>query len=155
MKSKSAKKPPSSKKDGRSKGNQAPVDPQPKVDTQPYDNEIKALFGLDAAHIIPELIAGAEVLTAQNVEVDRTKLKVDLVFRILYCGLLAILNIELQSGPNSKMGRRMLQYLAGLHEYYGLPVIGIVIYLFRCAVEQSPYVVQCGDRTSIVPYAPT
>jgi hypothetical protein len=120
------------------------------ADTQPYDNDTKALFGQDGARIIPELIAGAEVLTAQNVEVDRSKLKVDLVFQILYQGILAILNIELQSGPDSAMGSRVLQYLAGLHDFYQLPVICVVIYLFRCAVEESPYVIKCGDRTSLI-----
>lgn len=134
----------------RSKEKKTSSNPAPKVDTQPYDNDIKALFGQDGAHIVPELIAEAQVLAAHNVEVDRSKLKVDLVFRILYQGILAILNIELQSGPDSAMGSRVLQYLVGLHDFYQLPVICVVIYLFRCSVVESPYVIKCGDRTSLI-----
>jgi predicted transposase YdaD len=133
-----------------SKGPKMPPDPQPKKDAHPYDNLTKALFGLDGAQIIPQLLAGAEVLAAQNVEVDRSKLKVDLVFQILYQGVLVILNIELQSGPDANMGSRVLQYLAGLHDFYQLPVICLVIYLFPCTVAQSPYVIECGDKTSLV-----
>ncbi len=33
---------------------------------------------------------------------------------------------------------------------YQLPVICLVIYLFQCPVEESPYVIQCGDKTSLV-----
>jgi len=139
----------SGKQARRSKGKEPPLDPKPKVDTQLYDNDTKALFGQDGARIVPELIVGAEVLAAHNVEVDRSKLKVDLVFQILYQGILAILNIELQSGPDSNMGSRVLQYLAGLHDFYEMPVICVVIYLFRCAVVESPYVIKCGDRTSL------
>lgn len=95
---------PFSKKASGSKGKKSSSKPQPKVDTQPYDNDIKALFGQDGAHIVPELVAGAQVLAAQNVEVDCSKLKVDLVFQILYQGLLAILNIELQSGLDPQYG---------------------------------------------------
>jgi predicted transposase YdaD len=139
---------PSDKQSRRSK--EKKTSSQSTADTQPYDNDTKALFGQDGARIIPELIAGTEVLTAQNVEVDRSKLKVDLVFQILYQGVLAILNIELQSGPDTSMGSRVLQYLAGLHDFYQLPVICVVIYLFQCAVEESPYVIQCGDRISLI-----
>ncbi|HEX3642565.1 MAG TPA: hypothetical protein VHV10_14840 [Ktedonobacteraceae bacterium] len=139
----------SGKQARRSKGKEPQLDPQPKVDAHPYDNDTKALFGQDGARIVPELVAGAEVLAAHNVEVDRSKLKADLVFQILYQGVLAILNIELQSGPDSNMGSRVLQYLAGLHDFYEMPVICVVIYLFRCAVVESPYVIKCGDRTSL------
>ncbi len=85
------------------------------------------------------------MLATQNVEVDRSKLKVDLVFQILYQGVLAILNIELQSGPDTNMGSRVLQYLAGLHDFYQLPVICLVIYLFPCTVVRSPYVIENAE----------
>jgi predicted transposase YdaD len=141
---------PSRKRSRKGKKKEQVANPQPKVDTQPYDNDTKALFGQDGARIVPELVVGAEVVAAHNVEVDRSKLKVDLVFRIIYQGILAILNIELQSGEDSNMGSRLLQYLVGLHDFYKLPVISVVIYLFRCEVVRPPYVIERGDRTSIV-----
>ena len=44
------------------------------------------------------------------------------------------------------MARRMLAYFANLHLKYNVPVFCIVIFLFKCAVEQSPYRVSCGDK---------
>lgn len=145
--------------DGQSSGKQArgpkgqrmPSDPQTKVDAQPFDNLVKALFGLDGAQIIPELVPGAQVVDAQNVEIDRSKLKADLVFKIFYKGLLAILNLELQSSADPNIGCRLLQYLAGLHDFYkNLPILCIVIYLFRCQVEMPPYIIECADKRPIV-----
>lgn len=133
------------------RGKKIPSEPQPKVDAQPFDNLTKALFGLDGAKIIPELLTGAEVMDARNIEIDRSKLKADLVFKILYKGLVAILNLELQSGADSNIGARLFQYLAGLHEFYKeLPILCVVIYLFRCQVEMPPYIIECADKRSIV-----
>jgi len=146
------------KPDEQPSGNQArgpkeqktPSDPQPKVDAQPFDNITKALFGLDGAQIIPELVPGAQVTAAQNIEIDRSKLKADLVFKIFYKGLIAILNLELQSGADPNIGSRLLQYLAGLHDFYNhLPILCVVIYLFRCQVEMPPYIIECADKRPI------
>ncbi|HWS83990.1 MAG TPA: hypothetical protein VN207_06995 [Ktedonobacteraceae bacterium] len=48
----------------RSKGQKTSSDPQPKVDAQPFDNIVKALFGLDGAQIVPELLADVQVMDA-------------------------------------------------------------------------------------------
>ena len=124
----------------RSKGQKPPEEPQPKKDAHPFDNLTKALFGLDGAKIIPELIPGVRVEAAQNIEIDRSKLKADLVFKIWYKGLLAILNLEMQSREDSYIGARLLQYIAGLCDFYkDLPILCVVIYLFKCKVEEPPY----------------
>ena len=134
-----------------SKEQKTPVEPQPKVDAQPFDNLTKALFGLDGAQIIPELVPGVQVEAAQNIEIDRSKLKADLVFKIFYKGLLAILNLELQSGADRYIGARLLQYMAGLRDFYkNVPILCVVIYLFRCRVEMPPYIIECADKRSVV-----
>lgn len=141
---------PSGKQARGSKRKKRSLNPEPKVDTQPYDNITKALFGLDGTQIIPELLAEVRVVDAQNVEIDRSKLRADLVFKIFYRGLIAILNLELQSRADSKLGSRLLQYLAGLHDFYNqLPVLCAVLYLFRCQVEMPPYIIECADKRSI------
>ncbi|HEY4033293.1 MAG TPA: hypothetical protein VGL94_04940, partial [Ktedonobacteraceae bacterium] len=73
------------------------------------------LFGDKASEIIPNLLPGAELLgdprnEEQNVEIDRNTLRADLVFRILYLGVIGILNLELETGPYSGIMRRLLQY---------------------------------------------
>ena len=134
-----------------SKGQNPSEEPQPKKDPHLFDNLTKALFGLDGAKIIPELIPGVQVEAAYNIEIDRSKLKADLVFKILYKGLLAILNLEMQSGKDSYIGARLLQYIAGLRDFYkDLPILCVVIYLFKCQVEMPPYIIECADKRSIV-----
>ncbi len=44
------------------------------------------------------------------------------------------------------MEKRMSMYNAGLHSTYGLPVISILLYLFKCATVEPPYHVKCADR---------
>jgi len=53
---------------------------RPKRDAHPFDNLVKELFGKDGAQIVPELVEGAQVVSAENVELDRSKLKADLVW---------------------------------------------------------------------------
>jgi len=118
---------------------------------QPYDTLIKAFFRTEIDTLVSHFLKGATLdgtleEAEQNVEIDRSILKADLAYRIKYLLLQAILHIELQSGPDKTMARRMLAYFANLHLKHNVPVFCIVIFLFKCAVEQSPYTVSCGDK---------
>ncbi|MBV9231573.1 MAG: hypothetical protein JOZ18_19850, partial [Chloroflexi bacterium] len=79
---------------------------KPKQEAQAYDNTLKALFGDEAAEIISNLLPGVELVGEPNIEVDRSKLKADLVYNILWRGKPAILNIELQTSSDKEMGLR-------------------------------------------------
>ncbi len=121
---------------------------------QPYDTLIKAFFRSEMGTLIPYVLKGATLdgtleEAEQNVEIDRSILKADLAYWIKYHLLRAILHIELQSGPDSTMARRMLAYFANLHLKYNVPVFCIVIFLFKCAVGQSPYRVSCDDKVML------
>ena len=50
---------------------------------QEFDNTLKALFGNEVREILPRLVPGTEVVDDQNIEIDRTILKADLVYNIL------------------------------------------------------------------------
>jgi len=118
---------------------------------QPYDTFIKAFFRTEMDTLVSYFLKGATLdgtleEAEQNVEIDRSILKADLAYRIKYLLLRAILHIELQSGPDKTMARRMLAYFANLHLKYNVPVFCVVIFLFKCAIEQSPYTVSCGDK---------
>lgn len=118
---------------------------------QSYDTIVKAFFRSEMDTLISHFLKGAILEGAleeaeQNVEIDRSMLKIDLAYWIKYLLLRAILHIELQSGPDTNMARRMLTYFACLHLKYNLPVFCIVIFLFKCAVEEPPYTVTCGDK---------
>jgi len=118
---------------------------------QPYDTFVKAFFRTEMDTLVSHFLKGATLDgtledAEQNVEIDRSILKADLAYRIKYLLLRAILHIELQSGPDKTMARRMLAYFANLHLKYNVPVFCVVIFLFKCAIEQSPYTVSCGDK---------
>jgi hypothetical protein len=121
---------------------------------QPYDTFVKALFRTEIKNLVPFVLKGATLEgtieeAEQNVEIDRSILKIDMAYWIRYLLLRAILHIELQSGPDTNMARRMLAYFANLHLRYNEPVFCVVIFLFKCAVGQSPYRVACADRVML------
>ncbi len=114
---------------------------QPKEQAQQYDNSLKALFGDEAPSIVSQLLAGAVVTGEKNVEIDRSKLKADLVYQMTYDGVPAILNLELQTSAEQKIEQRLLQYHAGLHAKHDKPVLSVIIYPFKTTVPQPPYTV--------------
>jgi predicted transposase YdaD len=121
---------------------------QPKKDAHPFDNLVKALFGEDGAQIVAELVEGAQVLSAENVELDRSKLKADVVYKGPY-GLTkrqnAVYDFEFQAGPDTDLIYRLLLYLAALYEHYKCLIICVIIYLFRCSVVKSPHIMRCDE----------
>ncbi len=117
-----------------------------KRDSQPFDNVIKAMFGVDAAMMVPELVEGTDVVSAENVEQDRSKLKADLIFRTFRKRRETIIDFELQAGADPDMVYRILQYIAALYDRYREAVIiCVIIYLFRCKVVTSPHVMGYDD----------
>jgi hypothetical protein len=72
---------PKSQSQGKQKQAANPQPKVPKQDVHPFDNLSKALFEIDGAAIIPELVEGAQVVNTENVELDRSKLKADMVYR--------------------------------------------------------------------------
>lgn len=83
---------------------------RPRTEPQHYDNTLKALFGDEAAQILPQLLSETELAGEQNIGIDRSKLKTDLVYNIKHKGLPHILNMELQTDADSTMHIRLLQY---------------------------------------------
>jgi len=117
-----------------------------KRDSQPFDNVIKAAFGIDATTMVPELVEGVDVVSAENVELDRSKLKADLIFRTYRKRRETVIDFELQAGPDRDMVYRILQYVAALYDRYREAVIiCVIIYLFRCKVVTSPHVMGYDD----------
>src|SRR5690242_7161332 len=96
---------------------------------------------MDAVVMVPELVEGVDVVMTENVELDRSKLKADLIFRTFRKRRETIVDFELQAGPDSDMIYRILQYVAALYDRYREAVIMcVIIYLFRCKVVTSPHV---------------
>src|SRR5215471_1754874 len=117
---------------------------------QPYDGTLKTLFGDEAAEILPQLLPGTELLHDQNIEIDRTTLKADLVYNTRYKGLPHILNMELQTDEDDKMHLRLLQYHANLLEKYEKPVLSVVLYPFERKVPIPPFKEMSGDEALLI-----
>ena len=64
------------------------------LEHQPYDSALKSLLGDEVAEILPNLLPGAEYLGEQNIEIDRTTLRADLVYNIRYRSKPHILNVR-------------------------------------------------------------
>jgi hypothetical protein len=140
---------PSSQKIERQPEKNTSEEPQPKKDAHPFDNLSKALFGEDGAQIIPELIEGAQVVSAENVELDRSKLKADLVYRGPF-GFTkrqpTVYDLEVQAGRDPDLIYRILLYLAALYEHYKCLIICVIFYLFPCKVVTSPHIMRCEEN---------
>ena len=68
--------------------------------SQPYDISMKSLLKEDAAEIIPRLLPGATLLEALDIEVVRTPMRADRVYRILYRGQPHILELQFQASAD-------------------------------------------------------
>ncbi|GHO92466.1 hypothetical protein KSF_025140 [Reticulibacter mediterranei] len=82
------------------------------ADTQSYDGSIKTIFKNDAANILPHLLPGAIWQETLDIEVLRSPMRVDWVYRVLYKGKIYILHLEFQAGTDPKMAHRLLIYHA-------------------------------------------
>ncbi|MBV8822244.1 MAG: hypothetical protein JO123_05585, partial [Ktedonobacteraceae bacterium] len=98
--------------------------------SHPYDISMKSLLKEDAAEIIPQLLPGATLLEALDIEVVRTPMRTDRVYRIHYRGRPHILEVEFQASADERMALRLLVYHVDLLYDYNLPVISLVVYLF-------------------------
>ena len=107
-----------------------------KKQSQEIDNTLKALFGKEAAKILPRLVPEVEVITDQNIELDCTTLRADLVYLTWFGSQKHIVNMELQTHGTIEV--RLLQYFAALHAKYGLPIISVILYPFETTVSASP-----------------
>ncbi len=105
---------------------------------QPYDNLLKSLLEGREKEMLPYFLPEAEYQETLDVEVHRTTLRVDRVYKILYRGQLHILHLEFESGSDADMDTRLLDYHAYLYRKYRLPVLSIIVYPFRTSMATSP-----------------
>jgi len=114
--------------------------------SQPYDISMKSLLKEDAAEIIPRLLPGATLLEALDIEVVRTPMRADRVYRIHYRGQPHILELEFQASADERMAQRLLVYHVDLLYDYNQPVISLVVYLFKTTVVEPPFKERSGSE---------
>ncbi len=114
---------------------------------QPFDNVLKSLFEGQEEQVLPVFLPGAEFLETLNVEALRPPLRVDRTYKIKQRNKPKIMHIELETGSNSEMAYRLLDYHTYfLRKFKGLPVISIIIYPFRTHTVESPFLEMDDDE---------
>jgi hypothetical protein len=112
---------------------QAPLEQQ-----QPYDNLLKSLLEGQEAQILPHILDGAVYQETYDIEIMRTILRADRVYKVLYKGKAHILHLEFETGSDEEMSVRLLDYHAYLYRKYRLPVISVIVYPFETTMATSP-----------------
>jgi|SRR5579884_1789162 predicted transposase YdaD len=122
---------------------------EPRQDYHPYDRALKSLMDDHAREMVPELLPGCEVEGEENVELNQTTLRADLVYNVRYQGQPRVLDLELQTQPESAMAYRMLVYHVALYGRYRKPVISLVLYPFETTIPEPVFEEQAGLGTKL------
>ena len=124
--------------------------PEEARDSQPYDSLFKSLLEGYESQLLPHFCEGTKYIETLDVEVHRTTLRVDRVYKVWYKDEPHVLNLEFESSSNSKMDERLLEYHVYLHRKYKLPVISVIVYPFRTAMVTSPFRELSGEREILI-----
>jgi hypothetical protein len=111
---------------------------------QPCDSTLKSLLEDQAKEIIPFLVEGAEHEQELSGEALKPPLRADRVFLVRYQEKQHILYIELETGPDSEIAYRLLEYYGILLKKHKKPIISAVLYPFRTSIPESPLRVMNG-----------
>ncbi len=96
--------------------------------------------------MLPYFLENAVFVEVANVEVLRTPLRTDRVYKILYWDRPAILDLEFESGSDAKIAIRLSNYHTYYLEKFDRPVVTVVVYLFPTSEAESPYQEECGPE---------
>lgn len=118
-----------------------------KQEAQQYDSALKSLLGDEVAEILPNLLPGSVYLGESNIEIDRSTLKTDLVYNILYMNIPHVMDMELQTDADPTIEIRLARYHIGLYDKHKKPVISMIIYPFETTIPEPPFVEKSGDKT--------
>jgi len=106
---------------------------------QQYDNAIKSLLEDREAQMLSHFLPGLVYQETLTIEVMRTPLRVDRVYKALYREKEHIVHIEFETGADSRMASRLLDYHTYFLHKYQLSVISIIIYPFSTTIATSPF----------------
>jgi hypothetical protein len=113
---------------------------------QKYDSSFKDWISQQAQDILPLLVPGVKYEQTLNVEIIRSPMRADKVFKVLYCGEEHVLHIEFEAGEDGQLPSRLLVYNSVLYRDHQLPVLTIVIYPFRVEMAVPPLVIANREK---------
>jgi hypothetical protein len=115
------------------------LDDQGIKDNQQYDTAAKAMLKEHAPELISLLLPGTVYQETLDIEVMRSNLRMDRAYAVLYGEEPHNLQLEFQTGVDTRIIRRLLAYHTSLWYDYEKPVLSVVVYLFPCAVPKMPF----------------
>lgn len=135
---------------------------------QVYDNVIKRCFERHMKDIIPFLLEEKDLakeddrkktiqkirplteIEEMNIEALIPPRRNDRVYRAPYKGKMHIVEVEIETSPDSIMEVRSLIYHALLMEkYYGEPIMSFILYPFHMPIAHSPLEGRNGDGEAV------
>ena len=105
---------------------------------QSYDSSLKDLIQQQAPAILPVLLPGVVYEATLNVELIRSAMRVDKVYKVKYEAEDHLLHLEFESGEDYDMTSRLLAYNSMLYRDHHLPVLSMIVYPFRVKMAESP-----------------
>jgi len=106
----------------------------------PYDNGTRRLMGICAQDLVEWLLPGAFCTGKLSEKFESFDIEADAMQETLFYDKLALVHVEFQSGPDTGMAQRLLEYLVMAYRRYKCPVISYVVYLKKCALPKPPLV---------------
>jgi hypothetical protein len=119
---------------------------------QGYDSSFKDWISLQAQDILPLLVPGVKYEHTLNVEIIRSAMRADKVFKVRYYGEEHILHIEFEAGEDEQLLSRLLVYNAVLYRDHQVPVLTIVIYPFNKVKMVVPPLVIANRQKPILTF---
>jgi hypothetical protein len=117
---------------------------------QRYDTSFKDWISQQAQDILPLLVPGVKYEQTLTVEVSRSMMRADKVFKVQYHGKEYILHVEFETGEDGQLPSRLLVYNAALYHEHQLPVMTMVIYPFDVKMAVSPLVIPNGEQDILI-----
>ncbi len=117
-----------------------------------FDTSFKTWVNQRPVDIVPLLLTDAVYEETLNVEIIRSTMRADKVFRIKYHGKDHILHLEFETGLDEDLRTRLAVYNIVLYRDHALPVITMVVYPFRVPLAQSPLHIESDGEPIILFY---
>lgn len=111
-----------------------------------WDRFTKALLAINPQHLVNWLLPGARYKGERVRELIALSVEADLLFDVvLPDGQEIVLHVEIQRGGKRNMGKRLWEYNVMTILSTGLPVLSVVIYLYKDpkdpTVVEPPYII--------------
>jgi len=118
---------------------------------QVYDSTLKSLLQDQPSELLSLFINGIEVLQSLDGEaIKPTTLRTDRCFLVKKAGKRKVVHLELETGADSEILSRMLEYYGILYRKYKLPIIAMVIYPFVTTLPESQLCIKDEDEKILI-----